>query len=797
MFISEAVSSSRHASILCGSAQGSTIGYTTEEDEKKYLDGDRCCCLPSKNRPYRKDDNDDDSNVVNAVTEPSDPPRRGRPVRNVDFQPLRLTGAPHHRGSSSSSGGLTSARLMLPVSRMMSRFSRKRRSSLRGYRLMETACVLEYPMWVVPIQSVLAMSSVEPHQKLKQRGDLIIQHMADDTTRNPVIFISHQWLSVRHPDPEGNQLKVLQQALKRLIAGHEVRSTGVSSMLYRKDEVNRKWGKTLRNARIWYDYFSIPQITYDPECRADLLRAVQSIPAYVEMSSHTFILSPPIAHREFVDKTTGRPTMCDYYSWLERGWCLMEKMAQFLKVNSNSVVVIRSAKHMEFQDILDAVARKVGDANFACCALKHVEEVWVDAEDDDEEDEHEDKDCPRRKRQVLKKIPFACDKVKVCQLMKLLIQRRLFYEFHHPNGEIHIYRLLRALRIFLLSNLPHPQGYDPYEEERTVMDFMRSYHFTVDDVPHTNRNNHFKGWTPLRFAALSSNVAMVKLFIEQRADVNAPFTMHDHRWGIIEGCNILCHVAMYCVGTAGQECLSLLLDAKADVQSGGLDVLNSSCLLPKPCIVGKGNDGRIETPPSDVPSWGAEWALDHVAGRLLDLNVRSYAFSGAHCVLTACARSGNVQFMELLAAHGADFTMRFAHQADAFVVACSTCPASSIAMPQFCYELLRNQNVEVDLNRRLWLPFTVYWPTRALVRFGNRRSWLKSILLWHGATAMLAAAREGKCRVVAWLLEQKANPDLANVEGDTPLSVAKRFGFFNVVKVLRNHKKALQDYMEV
>ncbi|CAJ1425963.1 unnamed protein product [Effrenium voratum] len=36
------------------------------------------------------------------------------------------------------------------------------------------------------------------------------------------IFVSHQWLGIRHPDPERQQLQVLQAALRFLMAGGEV-----------------------------------------------------------------------------------------------------------------------------------------------------------------------------------------------------------------------------------------------------------------------------------------------------------------------------------------------------------------------------------------------------------------------------------------------------------------------------------------------------------------------------------------------------------------------------------------------
>ena len=45
-----------------------------------------------------------------------------------------------------------------------------------------------------------------------------------------------------------------------------------------------------------------------------MIRAANSIPAYIELSTHLLIVAPPVKHRE-----TGK--LCDFGSWLQRGWC--------------------------------------------------------------------------------------------------------------------------------------------------------------------------------------------------------------------------------------------------------------------------------------------------------------------------------------------------------------------------------------------------------------------------------------------------------------------------------------------
>ena len=72
---------------------------------------------------------------------------------------------------------------------------------------------------------------------------------------------------------------------------------------------------TCMSCSIEQDYFSVPQIgEYLQDDTSDLIKAVNSIPSYIERSSHFFACVPTVKHcdREGV--------MCDFGSWLSRGW---------------------------------------------------------------------------------------------------------------------------------------------------------------------------------------------------------------------------------------------------------------------------------------------------------------------------------------------------------------------------------------------------------------------------------------------------------------------------------------------
>merc|ERR1719422_2766376 len=109
--------------------------------------------------------------------------------------------------------------------------------------------------------------------------------------------------------------------------------------------------KGLQDSLIWYDFFSIPQeASYiilrkgslqngvGENDRTNMLKAIASIPAYVEHSDLFIVVCPSIQHL-----STGK--ICDYRSWQTRGWCRAEMQCRALSARPDScdMIVVRSA----------------------------------------------------------------------------------------------------------------------------------------------------------------------------------------------------------------------------------------------------------------------------------------------------------------------------------------------------------------------------------------------------------------------------------------------------------------------
>ena len=184
------------------------------------------------------------------------------------------------------------------------------------------------PMWVVKVADVLAMSEVRPHKLLKAEG-LLSEWSAGMFT----IFVSHQWLSIQHPDPDAEQLQVLQAVLRRLIANTLKIDLDVASQFF-GGKVGKVEIERLGEAYIWLDYFCVPQLWEGQELLLpEQTLYIRSIPNYVDHCFVFLALVPRAIHRQ-----TGEP--CSVHSWLQRGWCRTELWCNFLSTRSKHLIVV-------------------------------------------------------------------------------------------------------------------------------------------------------------------------------------------------------------------------------------------------------------------------------------------------------------------------------------------------------------------------------------------------------------------------------------------------------------------------
>ena len=284
----------------------------------------------------------------------------------------------------------------------------------KSVRSMQTDATskMAYPCFVVAIEDLLKMDSIECHQQLVSKG--IAKEWAPGMK---TFFISHQWLGGSHPDPQGQQFEVLQQIFRNFRDGKYGESIGMGMhqaglfpALTAALANEKTVCETGKSGFIWFDYFSIPQMCWPQmeEGKAggatmagtlkDLGDAVASIPEYVSVCDVMLALTPWCDHADKGD-------VCDLRTWRERGWCRMEFQAQVMSLSSlipGMIAPVLVAKgpnphELAYTVPFDAFKLHVGLGTFTCCEFGH----------------------------KMNGIDIPCDKVKIKSVMLDMMQRKL------------------------------------------------------------------------------------------------------------------------------------------------------------------------------------------------------------------------------------------------------------------------------------------------------------------------------------------------------------------------------------
>eukprot|EP00397_Hematodinium_sp_SG-2012_P007069 GEMP01007111.1.p1 GENE.GEMP01007111.1~~GEMP01007111.1.p1 ORF type:complete len:620 (+),score=123.95 GEMP01007111.1:40-1899(+) len=599
----------------------------------------------------------------------------------------------------------------------------------------DNACPLLAPMWCVPLTTLLRMTSVESHEELMRRDELVMHNPGDDA---PVMFISHQWLSPIHPDPGNCQLYVLQKAILNLLTGKDVCNSAKSSVNLCMKRGNHRWAHLLANARVWYDFFSIPQA----EGRStDMDLSIQSIPAYLKLSTFGFVLVPTLECQSHEDTQT-----VNYHSWQGRGWCRLENF--FMEMYSLTPVVIESEDVIYFQPYIMGVSLcAIADGKFSCCEAGHIV-----------------------RRPDGTTVPLQCDKTKLASVVDSIIKRRLADAMNGERKDVELMRKLQAFSRLWQVGLHERADKEMAHSTRkcSVDEFLAVYHFA-------SPYGQYGGWTPLRCACISGNVGVVaELLKDPRVDVEAVFGTSSAIFAARKCMNILAHLCLICRLPEHVHILDLLLSAKANpTPAGSFDALTYACAAPHP------------------HKYGVRWFLRTFPSHNVNAICVDYTRIVSLWPTYTCAvNSDDIGTLRLLVEHKADLTFQGTwYPTDTFLALCGNSAVTSPETLDYVYRVIRQQQRVFDINRQLWMPwwFTIFAQLLLTLRLGPV-GFIHLLLSRHGATGLILAAFAGNSRIVDWLLDNDADPSIVNANGATALTVARERGFTHVEKILQNHR---------
>ncbi|CAE7273959.1 Trpa1 [Symbiodinium sp. CCMP2592] len=346
-----------------------------------------------------------------------------------------------------------------------------------------------FPMYTVVADVLLKMTKVESHEKLKARGQLVV-FSAD---LGSAVFVSHQWLSKGHPDPDFKQMRTLQGAVRQIL-----KSTGSISLdLLTESLVQTAKPIPLKDFQgqtlfFWYDYWSCPQLENqngnaeetdgNQHQNQHQSNAISSIPAYIARCRFFFALCPAIDCPDQGQVLTSA-------SWGTRGWCRLERAARELSQNS-TWILIRSETSIEAVGaVLSFPGGSVGEGEFAIS-------------------EDRGKLAPVMQKILLQKLNHC---LRVGDMPGFRRQFNL--------QTVH----LRGLEIEPIADLLPNSG---AQDGEVVAEFLHQ-----NGLRSVGKADS-AGWWPLHYAALAGNVEVLRGLLAQHADPNLRTSKDEPNMGI-------------------------------------------------------------------------------------------------------------------------------------------------------------------------------------------------------------------------------------------------------------------------
>ena len=391
-----------------------------------------------------------------------------------------------------------------------------------------------YPMYTLPMEKFFLMTVVRPHEELLSEGQLV--EYSSDIGKS--MFVSHQWLSDAHPDPHGEQLKVLQEALQNVISGAVKALTHFTVELVR-GRIHAFTSAELKTQPIflWYDFCSCPQLSErwgeaenctrsdsdqspvtvrsskssksmtDNPFRAQQ-RAIASIPYYVQ-NCHFFIALCPMLQDE-------NSATLNRYTWAERGWCRAEKMVRELSNDDGLVLMVQSPTHLTFMPAWESFVSSPGDGQFT-------------------------------EPQDLMVVSQMLQKLLVTKL-KGFLKRRQLHKFRFFLNQQRT--RFRNCPLALVNGLLVDAG---------TSDIVGS--FLLQNGFETVHDRDKEGWSPLCYAAMNGEPELIEGLLLKLADPNDSTHKQDQTGMMLPKGT---PVVSLCATFTNNEALKVLLRARAD-----------------------------------------------------------------------------------------------------------------------------------------------------------------------------------------------------------------------------------------
>jgi len=603
-----------------------------------------------------------------------------------------------------------------------------------------------YPMYVIPVKTLMEMTEFLPHHEMQRQGFLTAY---TPELQGRVLGVSHQWLSYTSPDPEGVHLQTLQRNLERLMTGEikVIEDFWLQALMFNSSGLKCNGKAALPGMYIWIDYCCIPQVAAGAESTLweAAGHAITSIPAYMERCSLLVVLAPPCKHKD-----TG--SVCNYATWRGRGWCRAELMCCILAPEDIRVMVCTGVGAMPFLvHPSDGPRLTVGEGHFSCCQLGH--------------------ECQGQQ--------IPCDKEKVHSVLRtmleaklLLLRRRghsverLFWSslrsaFFRGLPELVEGGSLEALPVVpaLAEMLAKERAFEERVKARcsaaTALRTRLSWGKEEDAVAQRS------GFTLVLCAALADDTEAIRELTSgsSLADLNVSLQQdHPHLAYMWKG---VCPLGV-AMAYGGTDTLQALVDARADphrTTSKGVDFLMMAAC--------RGQPANVEWWLRQFPSWDLERTEN-----LVGLTVSGIAsLSGVN----------KTPILDSLIQARANLNRHDAWGREGVL-------PSLVAINEDSDSKAMQALLEHGLSPNMpWRPHSVKWSMMlrgiTMAHQCSRSRVFLELAIIRGSTPLHFAAKRGDVDLCKELLRARATPQ-KNHSGHTPLDVARKFFGDHVPKLL-------------
>lgn len=380
----------------------------------------------------------------------------------------------------------------------------------------ETRRAVQFPMWVLSIRCFLEMADgpMKCHQQLLAEGKL-----RQWTPGMFCIFVSHQWLGLRHCDPDGKQMDTLRRLLRSIINGSVKVHSGLTQFVaFRKvSKISKEQCRKIENGFLWLDWASIPQLTMrspgeSPDMEEHVQQAIQSIPSYADASDMMFVLCPPLQHLHTRE-------MCSRETWARRGWCRLELAAASFTQTQKTLVMVSSPMNSYLMGAVEPFYNAPGEGDFS----------------------------------------EESDRFKLLPIMEAVISDHLQSLWKMPEKVVRA-RLLTAMHGRLVRGL----GTEEQPKEASTPDlaqFLRAFRFESPTAPAEG------GFGPAHCAAMALNLPVLRQLAVAKADLNQAVTKDFPEENLVSGSTPLLVASVSSSGRADPQVVRCLLELRADLHA--------------------------------------------------------------------------------------------------------------------------------------------------------------------------------------------------------------------------------------